>query len=470
MMAESSNTIPESREQPDRLPQLNERREEEAHDPTLEFIDRNTNVPVTRNQVEIFDDGPQTFRIIEQEIGTAQRSIHINIFSWASDSTGDRITNLLIERARRGVRVTIQADLLGSLFVGSKDNLRSFAIAPILLTLAQRLQGRFTETELQRISSLIRDPEQIYELPPDRQEMLQKVLLDVVTNDVLFRFNPTLRRLNAATNITLSIMRNPLSHMDHSKVFIFDNTTVFSGGMNVGDDYSGGYDPRHGWNGSIKPNYWRDYIVRMRGPASTIHRNHFFGTREDIPSSNDQPAEAVEMRVLHNSAGYLSMTAPNFAREKQITIAVQALLQNARHEILIEHAYIMDDTIVHLLNAAADRGVQVRILRSRPEAPAIERINERYFKQLRPSPNLRIYPAQQILHTKLLCVDGRYTLIGSANLNRESLSYHRETAILFVRNAAHRSLYQPLSKRFADFDAERTLAEYLRNEAGSDNP
>jgi cardiolipin synthase A/B len=123
---------------------------------------------------------------------------------------------------------------------------------------------------------------------------------------------------------------------------------------------------------------------------------------------------------------------------------MHTLIDNASHEIIVEHAYIMDPGIVERLINAAERGVSVRLIRSMPENGALEAANEKFFAQLENRKNITITRSPRVLHAKLLHVDGKYTIIGSANLTRESLHFHEETALFFASGASdiHRELVQ----------------------------
>jgi phosphatidylserine/phosphatidylglycerophosphate/cardiolipin synthase-like enzyme len=244
---------------------------------------------------------------------------------------------------------------------------------------------------------------------------------------------------------------NPVAEADHSKVVITDDT-IFAGGMNIGDEYSGGYHPKKGFNGEIKKDYWKDYMMKIEpGPASTLYRNQFFNQtrtpQEDVKrmalewakSAKRNPKDFSAVTLLHNKGGEIT-NKEKAAEEKQITYTAFYLMQNAKSEILIEHAYIQDQKVVDILKAAAARGVQVKLVRSMPESPDLEKINEKFFKQLKGVQNISIYQSNRVLHTKSLMVDGKFSIIGSANLSTASLSYHEEQS-LYVQGAS------PLNKQ-----------------------
>jgi cardiolipin synthase len=138
--------------------------------------------PTTRNDVEILLNGEQTFRAIEKALYNATDYIHMEYFSIASDELGTKIKDLLIERARFGVKVRVLYDAVGSWNIG-----RDFL---------QELRGAGVE---------------------------------------IHPFMPT----------TFVRFRSSVNHRDHRKIVVVDGRVGFVGGLNIGDMYMG-KDPRMG--------------------------------------------------------------------------------------------------------------------------------------------------------------------------------------------------------------------------------
>ncbi len=66
------------------------------------------------NDVEIFTDGKSKFEAFERDLRNAQSFIHIQYYIFEDDETGHRIRDILIERARAGVKVRVIYDHVGS--------------------------------------------------------------------------------------------------------------------------------------------------------------------------------------------------------------------------------------------------------------------------------------------------------------------------------------------------------------------
>lgn len=132
--------------------------------------------PTAGNQIELLVDTNVTFRRIEVAVMEARESLHLEYYIWRADRTGRRLRDLLIERARAGVRVRFLYDGIGSLFT-SRRFLRPMLDAGI--TVAPFHSGR---------------------------------------------------SLRAKWSINLR---------SHRKIVIVDGRIGFTGGMNIGDEYLG---------------------------------------------------------------------------------------------------------------------------------------------------------------------------------------------------------------------------------------
>lgn len=425
-----------------------------------------TGTALTSNEVYLMGTGPEAFLNIEKSITAARRSIKINIFSWAPDSTGMRLAKNLVDAKmlNPSLNIELRVDKLGCLLVGGKGELKDKFTNPLALLKLGSSLTKYPNLSINQLMSLQDDPGKIHDFPETTKKELEAFIDKELTADLLLEINPALRKMKEK-GINLVIEDNGLAGMDHSKVFIFDDKTVYSGGMNVGDDYSGGFEAGGGWTGK-KKDYWKDYMVRITGPASNINRRLFFGEDKFNPELHFARPTSSQVRVLHNSGGEVpaGTSAEEEAEMKQVTFATMHLIDNAQKEIKIEHAYIMDQEVVDKLKAAAARGVQITIVRSRPENPGLEAYNEKYFSQMAGVGNIDIYKAPQVSHTKLICVDGNNSIVGSANLSRESLHYHEESSFMVsgdngFQRQIREQLDESIDRARAATEAERAAAK-----------
>ncbi len=69
---------------------------------------------VAHNRVDLYTDVAETYAAMEEAIQTARHHIHVNYFIFQANTVGERFADLLIEKAREGVKVHFLFDLIGS--------------------------------------------------------------------------------------------------------------------------------------------------------------------------------------------------------------------------------------------------------------------------------------------------------------------------------------------------------------------
>jgi cardiolipin synthase A/B len=74
-------------------------------------------LPTFGNKVELLSDTNRTLGLIHQAIAAAQRTLHLEYYIWRSDRTGTHLRDMLIEKAKAGVKVRFLYDVIGSIFL-----------------------------------------------------------------------------------------------------------------------------------------------------------------------------------------------------------------------------------------------------------------------------------------------------------------------------------------------------------------
>lgn len=198
---------------------------------------------------------------------------------------------------------------------------------------------------------------------------------------------------------------------DHRKVLVVDDIVGFLGGYNIGSLYA---------------TDWRDTHARLTGDIVWDVQNAFIdywnlwsGRRRaalpDFGSASWQP----EIRIHRNMP-------------RNVVYPIRGMYLNAidraSHHIYMTHAYFIPDTdILSALIRAARRGVDVRIIIPAESNHIVADWLARgfYNQLLRNGVRLLLYQGAMV-HAKTATIDGQWSTIGTANIDRISLQGNYE--------------------------------------------
>ncbi len=318
-------------------------------------------LPTTGNRVELLAENEAAFERIEEVLGRARRRIWAEFYIVRNDLTGRHFLELLAERARAGVEVRFIYDAVGSL----------------------------------RISS-------------DRLQAIRDAGGEVVS---FLPMNPLRRRWAVH-------LRN------HRKLIVVDDSIAFTGGMNVGDEYSG-----RGRRRGLQR--FHDTHLEIEGPAAGSLGSTF---AEDWAFATEQPlaAEFEPQPVAGGSALVAALPSGPDQAFNAIQVTYTTAIARANERVYLCSPYFVPDaSLQHALATAALRGVDVRVMiPERCDVRLIDAVARSYCRALLPA-GVRVFrylPA--MLHAKTLLVDDDLGLVGSANADIRSFQLNFELGAL----------------------------------------
>lgn len=206
---------------------------------------------------------------------------------------------------------------------------------------------------------------------------------------------------------------------NHRKILVIDGHEGYIGGMNIDGRY---------WRPQDPATALRDLHFRLCGPAVAHLMEVFaedwqFTTAEALRGEDWFPAIAPAGNVL--ARGIEEGPDESYDRLRWTLIGA---VNVAQRSVLIATPYfIPDTTLITALGLAALRGVRVEILL--PEKTDMPHAQWAAFGQLWPllDHDCRVYfHPGRFDHSKLMVVDGAWTLIGSANWDARSLRLNFE--------------------------------------------
>lgn len=353
-----------------------------------------TGIPPSQgNLVSLLADDNLAFQRIEESLNNARKSIWAEYYIIRRDETGKRFLEILTEKSREGVEVKLLYDALGSMGIDSK--------------LLNKLKKAGGEVE------------------------------------AFLPLNPLRRRWSVH-------LRN------HRKMIIVDGEIGYTGGMNVGDEYSG----RARKKGML---VFQDTHLELRGPAVGDLAIIF---TEDWSFATDKPLEPPHPPPPIKGASSIVAVVPSGPDQDVNANAMVYFsgISMARGRVLLTSPYFVpDEPTLQALISAAMRGVDVRILVPAISDVRLMRLAARsYYTELLKA-GVRIFEFQpSMLHAKTMVVDGIWGIVGSANVDIRSFRLNFEAgAVIFDTKFA-----VELEKRFySDLEKshEITLSQLARD-------
>ena len=211
---------------------------------------------------------------------------------------------------------------------------------------------------------------------------------------------------------------------DHRKILVVDDEVGFVGGFNIGSAYE---------------TEWRDTHMRITGPGVWDLKRAFadfwnLNRRRRIGTSERplllETASTWEPRIrFHRNVPRLWMFP--------IRGMYLEAINRASRNVWMTHAYfIPDQDFVDAMKAAARRGVDVRLLIPLKSNHIVaDWISRGYFSQLLDAGVRILRYRDAMVHSKTSTIDGTWTTVGTANIDRLSLSGNYELNVELIDEA-----------------------------------
>lgn len=311
------------------------------------------------NRVTFLPDGDRLFRRIVEAIDAARSFVCLEFYIIRGDRTGRIIADRLAAAVERGASVWVIYDYIGS-----------------------------------------------FDTPSSYFDSLRRRGIRVIP------FNPPSLRRGIGW----------LDRRDHRKLLIVDGARGFTGGFNVGDEYSG-------W-GDLPP--WRDTGIEVEGPAVSVMLS-LFGLIWYQESGERLPvADAVPLLGTGGDDELILVSGAPIRTRSLIRSAYRMAIAGAAERVVIATPYFVPGPrLLRSLIRAARRGVDVvLILPERSDVPLVRLVARGSYAPLLREGVTIMERQGEFLHTKITQVDGIWTLVGSANLDQRSFHRNFELACI----------------------------------------
>ena len=261
---------------------------------------------------------------------------------------------------------------------------------------------------------------------------------------------------------------NPMELMvrDHRKLFVFDGKSCAIGGMNI------------------------NYISMGAGPEKNQRDSmHVFTDSYDLSKAfvdefvsnwNDASVEKIKAEDFNTYTDEVKGDIKSYLFNQvhggdiQVSDLYSTLINSAEESIrILPYLPVLDKDMTECITRAVDRGVDVQIVMpmdSRGYAEA----GVRYLLPKLAETGADIYLSlvdeeHPMLHEKLMVVDGRYSVIGSSNLNFRSMQFAHEIALVLDDETLAEGFLEHIEtlRTMDTIHVDKETAEAMKKDGGS---
>ncbi len=253
--------------------------------------------------------------------------------------------------------------------------------------------------------------------------------------------------------VSLLPQRINLNFRNHRKILIVDGKVAFTGGTNIGKKYLG----------LRTDSQWLDYTTRIQGAVcrqleDVFAKDWHFTTQEDLFDAKYYPA--VE------KAGDSIVQVLESGPDSTFLALHQALffaINSAKHDILLTTPYfIPDPALITTLTVAALKGINVKLLLpAKSDSRFVQYASRSFYDDLLQA-GVQIYEYQpRVLHAKIVVIDKKWTILGSANMDIRSFRLNFELNLLVYGAEVANQAVQQVETDLGD-SLRVDLAQFVR--------
>jgi cardiolipin synthase len=316
----------------------------------------------TGNSFELITDGTQAYHRMMKEIEEAKYTIDICTYVFQFDNMTRSLLDALTLKAKEGVRVRLLLDLVGSFSASfNKKGFKAFKEAG---------------------------------------------------GEVAF-FTPILKRP----------FQNYINLRNHRKIYLFDQTTLLSGGMNLTNEYMGEAD------GTSR---WEDLLYCVKGP-SVGHFYYVFYNDWVYATKEEEMIDVSEIKV-HEGYSRIQVvpSGPDIPTDALYEVLLNAIY-NAQERIWIVTPYFVpDENMIQALIIAHHKGVDIKLITPKDSDHLLADLGRSpYMRELDEIGADVVLYEGEMLHAKAILFDNAGGMVGSVNLDNRSLFLNYEV-VTFV--------------------------------------
>jgi len=309
------------------------------------------------NTYRLITSDTEAYEKMLKEMRNAKESIDICTYVFKYDQTTEVFLELLTLRAKEGIRVRLLMDIVGSF--GVYVNQRCF-------------------------------------------KALKKA-----GGEIAF-FVPMLKRP----------FQNYINLRNHRKIYLFDQTTLLSGGMNLSNEYMGKDDGEKRWD---------DILYYLKGPAvnnfySIFHNDWVYATKNEM--KNDLK---MDKNYDGDTIVQVVPSGPDIPRDALYETLLNAIYSAKERIWIVTPYFVPDENMIQALIIAQHKDVDVKLITPKVSDNFIaDMVRSPYMRELnKVGADVVLYEGE-MLHAKAILFDSLGGMVGSVNMDNRSLFLNYE--------------------------------------------
>ena len=238
-----------------------------------------------------------------------------------------------------------------------------------------------------------------------------------------------------------------LNNRDHRKITVVDGKVGFTGGYNLANEY---FNVTHPYG------MWKDTGIKITGPAVkslTAAFLEMWNASKKGKLDSDYTIYLPDIPYMPSSPGYLVPYAYSPLRHVHIGEDVYINLVNKANKYcyFMTPYLILSDEMIHAINLASMRGVDVRIITPGiPDKKVVYSVTRSFYSVL-VKRGARIYEwSPGFCHAKMCVVDDTMATCGTINLDYRSLYHHFENGCFMSDCQAVLEIKKDFEKTFTE--------------------
>src|SRR5688500_1693781 len=325
----------------------------------------------TAASIEPWVEGASFFPRIFADVEAAQSSVHILMFGWREGEVGMKMADLLEAKLAGGVEVRVIVDGFGS---------RPYEQAREMFT-------RLAEAGAQ-----------------------------IVVNDVF----PLDRAGLFPGDQHVDWRQDEGGRADHRKLYVIDGATAWTGGAGIEDHFENG-----GFH-DVMVRVTGDVVRQAQAAFLTSFNGHGGPLPPELSSYFPEPADPGSTPIA------LAQVIPGGHVAASQAIAEQ--IDSARQRLDLMNPYVTDRSMIDRIAAAAQRGVQVRLVISQKSnnAQATAALEPRYPDLLDAGVAVWELP-DTVVHAKVVVADD---VVSFGTVNLDAWALYRNSEIMMIARSA----------------------------------